>query len=290
MGMKEVGGVTFHVDHKLLSLWKRNSLSEVARLNIDKNYVVDGPERIGKSLWTIQQMAVLEPAIFESVEKFLSRVCFDWKDFNTACRTIRNGVIAFDEAFRGFSSRSALSKTNKQLIQTLMEMGQNNNIVFIVLPSFFLLDIYPAMLRSDGLFHIRQDKKTRLRAFSGYGREDKNKIYQQGIRNGWGYHIRTQFIGRFSNKFPGGEKFRKAYETKKRKSMEDITKNIMPEETESKYMIQRNLLLQKKWEELKSLRKTAEWSTSAGVTLSYARLSEIGIGKKKVKQEKAVQS
>jgi len=286
--MVEVGGVSFHVDHKLLSLWTRNSLSEVNRLNIDKVYIVDGQERIGKSWFAIQQMATLEPDVFENVDKFLSRVCFDWKDFNTACRTIRNGVIIFDEAFRGFSSRSALSKTNKQLIQTLMEMGQNNNIVFIVSPSFFLLDLYPAMLRSDGLFHIRQDKKTRLRAFSGYGREDKNKIYQQGVRKGWGYHIKTLFIGRFSNKFPAGDKFQKAYEDKKRKSMEDITKGLTPVETESKYMLQRNLLLQKKWEELKSLRKTAEWSTSAGVPLTFPRLSEIGIGKKMKEKDKVV--
>jgi hypothetical protein len=43
-----------------------------------------------------------------------------------------------------------------------MEMGQNNLVVFIVLPTIFLLEMYPAVLRSEALFHIYKNKKDRL--------------------------------------------------------------------------------------------------------------------------------
>jgi len=142
----------YHVDNKLVKLWTKNSLEEMNHKNSDKFYVVDGRERIGKSTWTIQQACYIDKKM-RDLKVFLSRICFTVDEFDHACKHVKNGVVIFDEAFRGLSSRSALSKTNKRLISTLMEMGQNNNIVFLVLPSFFMLDIYPAMLRSNG--HLR---------------------------------------------------------------------------------------------------------------------------------------
>jgi len=205
----------YHVDKKLSLLWIRNSLKEMRNRNSDKVYIVDGIERIGKSLWTIQQACVIEPSLLESPEKLISRIAFSPEEFHQLCRNVKNGIIIFDEAFRGLSVRAAMSKTNKVIIQTLMEMGQNNNIVFIVLPSFFMLDIYPAMLRSVGLFNIYQNRKNKRRCFRGWNRWDKNKMYQIGTKKGWGYLIRTNFKGYFFPKFPGGAKFEKAYLKKK---------------------------------------------------------------------------
>lgn len=234
MAIHEVNGISYHVDNKLMKLWERNSLEKLKKHNTDRVYDVDGRERSGKTTWAVQQMGVLDKNAFKDVKTFLSRIPFTPEEFNEAARSVKNGVIIFDEAFRGFSSRAALSKTNKMLIQTLMEMGQNNNVVFILLPSFFLLDIYPAMLRSDGLFHIAHDARTNLRKFLGYNRKDKNKIYQIGTKKGWGYPIKTLFRGRFTKKFPGGKEFEKAYLKKKLEALKSITGELMKVE-ESKY-------------------------------------------------------
>jgi len=209
----------YHIGNSLVNLWERNSLHNMKKKNSDRVYIVDGRERIGKSIWTIQQMCAIEPGLLESPEKLVSRICFTPEEFNKVARETKNGVFAFDEAFRGLSSRSAMSKINKKIVQTLMEMGQNNNIAFIVLPSIFLLDIYPAMLRSDGLFHIHENKKARRRVFTGYNRKDKNQIYQIGLRRGWTYPFSSPFKDCFSPKFPGGEEFEKAYLHKKAEAL-----------------------------------------------------------------------
>jgi len=227
MGSAEVNDMKYHVDNLLINYWTKNSLKKMLKQNSDKVIIVDGRERTGKSTWAIQQMGFLEPEVFKDTETFLSRVCIDVTEFNETARRVKNGVVIFDEGFRGFSSRSALSKTNKLLIQTLMEMGQNNNILFIVLPSFFLLDMYPALLRSNVLFNIQEDARTRMRVFRGYNQADKNYMYRMGARKGWNYK-NTRFRGRFPKIFPGGKKFEQAYLKKKERafiSMSDSMKD-----------------------------------------------------------------
>jgi len=290
MGVVEAGGTSYHVDHKTLNLWEKNSLKKLEKYNSDKVYIVDGRERSGKSWWAIQQMGALEPNLFKNKDKFLSRVCFTPEDFHKAVRETKNGVIIFDEAFRGLSSRAALSKINKKLIQTLMEMGQNNNLVFIILPSFFLLDIYPAMLRSDGLFHIYQDNKTKLRAFIGYNRQDKNVIYQQGIKKGWKYIAHSSFRGRFSGKFPGGEEFEKAYLKKKRRSLEKIDQNLKEvEERAHKDTLLVNgfcWVSNKIWKV--PIKKIKQDLTDAGLSISTGSIS--GRGRKHGETPKTIQN
>lgn len=237
---------SYFVAPHLARHWDKISLEYLKKINSDRVYIVDGTERSGKSWFAMQQAGYLDKEMFKSPKEFVKRICFTPEEFFRAVRTVRNGVIIFDEAFRGFSSRAALSKVNKKLIQALMEMGQNNNIVFIVLPSFFLLDIYPAMLRSNGLFNIYINKKSGKRCFRLFNRADKNKIYQSGIKRGWSYNMNTRFKGNFYNKFPGDSKeskeFQKAYDAKKRRALIEMDKE--PEKTEnSKYLDQRNTVI-----------------------------------------------
>jgi len=247
MGLAEIKGKTYHVDNKLIRMWSNNSLERMKKKNSDRVYIVDGRERSGKSTFAIQQMGFLDPEAFETPEKMCSRIVFDAEQFHEAVRNTKNGVVIFDEAFRGFSSRAALSKVNKLLIQTLMEMGQNNNIVFIVLPSVFMLDMYPAMLRSDGLFHISEDPRTNLRKFEGYNRRDKNKIYQTGARKGWGYGVKNKFKGRFGGKFPGGDEFRKAYDKKKMEAFNNKVGDVV-EEAENRWKDEAAVFMTKDFE------------------------------------------
>lgn len=246
MGLVDVAGTSYHLSPPLENHWKGVNLKIMKKRNSDRVYIVDGMERSGKSWFAIQQAGALDKNMFKDPETFVSRICFTPKDFFDAVRNVENGVIIFDEAFRGFSSRSSISRTNKMLVQALMEMGQNNNIVFIVLPRIWLLDLYPAMLRSHGLFNIYVDRKSGRRVWRGYNYRDKNFLYQQGAKRSWKY-TKTSFQGNFYNKFPGGEEFEKAYLAKKKKALQEMD-NIekQKEETkkqESRFMKQRDVLL-----------------------------------------------
>lgn len=247
MAIVEVGENKYHVDNKLMKMWQRRcSLKYLKDNNTDRWFVVSGYERVGKTTWTVGQMGAIEPEVFETPEKMVSRICFSPQEFKDTVSKVKNGVVIFDEAFRGLSSRSALSKVNRLIIQTMMEVGQNNNLVFLVLPSFFMLDIYPAMLRSSYLFHIKIDKKSKMRKFVGYNRKDKNKIYQIGLKRGWNYAFESKFKGRFSKKFPGGPKFEKAYLKKKAQAlqtMEDESNKPTKQEETSRFVIQRDFFL-----------------------------------------------
>ncbi|MCK9371120.1 hypothetical protein M0R04_14505 [Candidatus Dojkabacteria bacterium] len=212
---KDAGLFEYYISKRLRQHWDKNSLKEMKRTNQDRVYIVDGMERVGKSTWAIQQMCYLDEEAFKTPESFVSRIVFSPEEFAKAIVEVKNGVIVFDEAFRGLASRSSMSKVNKKLIQGLMEMGQNNNIVFIVLPRIWLLDIYPAMLRSHGLFNLYVDKKSGGRVWRGWNMHDKNVIYQMGAKKGWKYLIRSNFRDRSFAKFPGGSEYEKAYLAKK---------------------------------------------------------------------------
>ena len=297
MAVHEVAGTTYHLDNRMKLFWEKNSLEVMNKKNSDRVFIVDGRERIGKSTWVFQQMGFIEPELFESPEKFNSRICIDVDEFNKTVRAVKNGVICFDEGFRGFSSRSALSRTNKMLIQTLMEMGQNNNIVFIVLPSFFLLDIYPAMIRSNGLFHIKTDKKSKLRMWQGFNGGDKNEIYRQGVKKGWKYKF-TTFRGRFPRQFPGGDAFEKAYNKKKSHAFADMSLSMyeMPKEKTKlqqrdefaiKYFYNHPEIYNKDNPKKKSQRKLAEWYSTQGIDIDQPRITQILKASKDKKLEKA---
>lgn len=246
----------YYVDNRLMKHWEKNSLEIMKKTNSDKFYVVDGRERIGKSTWAFQQAGVLDKEMFSSPEEFVSRICFTPEEFFKASTTLVNKVIIFDEAFRGLSSRGAMSKVNKKIIQVLQEMGQNNNIVFLILPAFFMLDIYPAMLRSNGLFNIKFDKYTKKRVWRGYNYKDKNMIYQIGMKKGWSYPIPCRFKGNFYSKFPAGEAFEQAYLSKKRKSLREMG-NVFAEPEDKTYKVEEIVL--NAYKSNNSYRKTAEF-------------------------------
>lgn len=271
------GPFSYFISRALRKHWEKFTLAYMKKVNRDRVIIVDGTEGVGKSLWTFQQAASIDPKMFASPETFTSRIAFSPEEFFNLVRTVKNGVVIFDEAFRGFSSRSALSKVNKKLVSALMEMRQNNNIVFIVLPSFFLLDVYPAMLRSNSLFNIYFDRGTGRRSWRGFNKRDKNKIYQQGVKKGWTYTINTVFKGHFYGKFPGGEEYRAAYEKKKSKALLDLDMDSTPGKTIYRKEATENevKLIRAKYMELKSLRKTSEFCQGLGMDYSHEHIRKL---------------
>ena len=221
----------YNIPDRLKEKWDKIKDGKLKKKDSDRVFIVDGRERTGKSVWTLQQACYIDPSLIGD----LSRICFTAEEFLEAIRKTDSTLtqtrcVIFDEAFRGLSSRAATSKVNKKILQALMEVGQKNLVIWIVLPSFFMLDLYPAMLRSNALFHIKQDKRSSGRGFYVYSYRKKAKLYQIGVRKGWGY-FPSRFFGRFSKCFPGGEAFEKAYRAKKHKALvESETARDIPEE------------------------------------------------------------
>lgn len=274
MAVVEVSGEQYHVEDRLKKAWDNIKDGKIVKMDEDRVYVVDGREGSGKSLFTFQQAAYIDPTI---IENGMPRITFSAEDTlkmirQTKSTTKETKAIIFDEAFRGLSSRAALSKTNKQIIQALMEMRQNNLVLFIVLPSFFMLDIYPALSRSTALIHINKKKGKNQRAFYVYNYAKKAKLYNMGLKKGWKYGVFTQHKGRFSNKFPGGQEHREIYLKKKEKSF--LEHDVTVEKVD-KNLQDRNLLVYNAYKRNNSLRKTAEEMKAAGVQLGYVQIGHI---------------
>lgn len=219
----EVGGISYYMNKHLKAMWDNIKDGKLKKLDEDRVYIVDGRERSGKSLFSIQQACYIDPSLIND----LSRITFTTEDTlkairNTVSTNTKTKVVIFDEAFRGLSSKSAISKVNKQIVQALMEMGQSNIVLFLNSPSFFLLETYPAVLRSSALFHIEKVKKSRKRFFKGYNEEKKGDLYRIGLRKGWKYNVKTNFRDWFFEKYPGGDDFERRYRAKKYKSLRDM--------------------------------------------------------------------
>jgi len=273
MVVVKVCGKEYHMNDKIKSKWDNLKDGKLVDYDEDRFYVVDGREGVGKSLYTLQQAAYIDPTILDDVgRKVLPRICFSPEEFLDAIRHTKSTkghtkVVIFDEAFRGMSSKSAISGINKKVVQGLMEMRQNNLIVFLVSPSFYLLELYPAMMRSNALFHVVKDKKSRRRHVRVFGFKSKAILYQIGLKKGWGYPRRTKKRANFFNKYPGGDEFEARYRKKKRDS---LRKHYDKEDSVHRWKEQRNIaikILRESGETYKSIsEKMKELGNRIGVT------------------------
>lgn len=268
----EVAGQKYSVDGGLMKNWDKIKGGKLKKLDEDRVYIVDGREGTGKSVWAMQQAGAIDPTLFEDAlrTKTLPRICFDGETTLNAIRNTRSThehtkVIIFDEAFRGLASTSVLSKINRQIVQVLMEMRQNNLVLFIVLPTFIMLDKYALMNRGNVLFHIhkprqKENKKSYHRKFYVYNYEQKGILAQMDKKKAWTYPLRSRVHGNFYNKYPGGPEFEKLYRHLKQQAFREVGKKLQGETEESRYVIQRNLLLlylkekyKEKWTEMSTL-------------------------------------
>ena len=271
----------YYVAKILRSKWDKVKDGKLAELDQDRVYIVDGRERSGKSLFTIQQAYYIDKTIIEPKEA-KKRIVFNAETFLSAIRETQSDkdetkVVIFDEAFRGLSSRSIMSRVNKSIIQALMEMGQKNLVVFIVLPSFFMLDLYPAMLRSSALFHIKRAKNSKLRSFHVYNYTKKSLLYQIGVRKGWQYKVYTQLRGRFYGKYPGGDAFERLYRKMKKDSLETMPDIDMKREEKTQQIGQKARILKiQSLESGMSQRELAKWYTKlSGESITHARVNQL---------------
>jgi hypothetical protein len=228
---KEDKKLSFYIDKKLKESLEKKIIPEVSKKDEDCLFIVDGNERSGKSVFAMQLGKFLDNSLN------LSRVCMNPTDFRNEILKAKKGmVIIFDEGYRGLSSRMILSEINHILTNLMMEMGQKNLYVIVVLPTFYLLDRYVSIFRSRGLFHIYK-RKNEKGFWRYYNRKKKVRLYNDPkTKKVYAYPRISTFRGRFYNKYVVNEQ---DYRNKKDKALKDISRVTKSE----KYIEQRNKLI-----------------------------------------------
>jgi hypothetical protein len=112
---------------------------------------------------------------------------------------------------------------NKLLIQLMMECRQKNLIVFIVMPTFFMLEKYVAVFRATGLFHVYRNKKGQRGFWMYFNYNTKKKLYDYGMKRYYSYKWPgSNFKGKFTNKYLLNEaEYRKKKGNSLRESFDD---------------------------------------------------------------------
>lgn len=284
--------ISYHIDKQLTSIWDKIKEGKLEKKNEDRIYLCDGRERTGKSSFVFQQAKYINP-YFD-----VDNICFTPTEFLHQIRTASKGsVIVFDEAFRGLSSKGSRSKINKDIVEALMEVGQRNLVIFIVLPTLFLLEMYAAVFRSEALFHIIKLKKEstegiKQRAFVIYNYEKKKMLYLKGKQKYMSYGFprikksRGRFFVKRSADFPVGNAYEtfdlKSYLEKKEKAFM-VRDDMGLTKQQTKWIKQRDLMIKYLYQtQIHSTRKLSKWLKEAGVDLNYTQIAEIII---KLKRE-----
>jgi len=273
--------ISYHLDKKLQERWDNLRNGKLIEMNEDRVYIVDGRERTGKSSFAFQQAKYLDP-YFD-----VDNICFKPDEFLHKIKTARKGsVIVFDEAFRGLSSKATRSKVNKAIVEAMMEMGQRNLIVFIVLPTIFLLELYAAVFRSEALFHIYKTKNKNdgknNRAFKIYNYNKKKQLYLNGKTKYFSYsypkifRAKGRFLVKRTDEYPNGLPYStfdmKAYEKKKAEAF----KSEQSENAESKYKLQRDKIIANLYKRyFKTYIEISEWLASIGIELDRTAIGLI---------------
>lgn len=259
----------------------------------DDDYILalDGKERSGKSTLGFQIAKYVDPS-FD-----LSRVVFTAEEFRDAIFKAKKGqAIVYDEAFSGLSSRASLSGVNKYLVSLMMQMGQKNLFVIIILPTFFLLEKYVALWRARRLIHVYRSRKTSRRGyFRVYNSKKKLALYLGGKQT-YSYDVKeayTKFKGRFYGTFAiTGQGMEDKYRKKKEKALEDTEKNPM-KVGEIKYRDQRDVFIHllRKHTGM-TLKEMSNLIADYNIEISFKQIANIcakfgdALAKKQVKEDK----
>ena len=151
--------------------------NDVLKKDEDKFIIVDGGEGTGKSSLAMQLASALDPNFN------LSKVAFNSIQFDKIIKDLnrkKGDCIVLDEGYGAVNSRATMSKVNKSMVTLGTEMRQLNLFIIIVLPSFFDLDKYFAMWRSDLLFHVHKRKDGSRGRYVIYPENSKKNLYIEG--------------------------------------------------------------------------------------------------------------
>ncbi len=231
----EFNNKSFYIDGRLYKKIVEDIVPDLAQKDKDAVFVIDGRERLGKSVWGMifgSCVASLLKSPFD-----LSNICMTPLEFRNKIETAnKNEVVIYDEAHRGMGSSRALSEINNILKDLMMEMGQKNLLVIVILPTFFLLEKYVALFRARGLFHVYERKKKRGN-WVYFNEQRKQQLYMKGKKE-FNYNCMKypKFRGRWLNQYPINEEEYRKKKAQSFKGEKRLTKN-------EKFMEQRDGLI-----------------------------------------------
>lgn len=197
-------------------------IKKVIRKDWDFIFIVDGMEGAGKSVLAQQLAWYCDPTI----EGDITRICFSPDEFSKAIKkSPKYTAVIYDEAMEGMNSRAAMSQVNRMLNQTLAQIRQKNLFIFIVLPSFFELDKYPAIHRSRGLFHVYTDNQYNRGKCMFYGEKRKRTLYLRGKKVMWYGAVTANFTADFNKGYIVSEE---EYRKKKNETLTSRKEKELP--------------------------------------------------------------
>jgi hypothetical protein len=221
----------YFIEPRLKNQLDKKVIPTLTKNDEDYIFVIDGEERSGKSVLGMQIGKYIDNSLS------LDRICFTPDEFRKAIINAEKGqCIIFDEAYRGLSAKGALTEMNRLLVSLMMEMGQKNLCVIIILPTFYLIEKYVAIWRARGLFHVFRNRNGQKGYFVFFNKKKKKQLYLKGKKDYSYRYVKSRFKGRFYGKYVIDEQ---EYRKKKAKSLKEGYKQTRQE----KYMEQRNILL-----------------------------------------------
>lgn len=180
------------------------------------------------------------------------------------------GVIDFDEAGADLEGLKVMRRATQNVRDYLRECGQYNFLTIIVLPEFFDLPKGIAMTRSDCLIDVYRavDKNGKFVRgfFNFYSWPNKKQLYIRGKKelNYKAFHY--DFHGDFFKFYPIDEE---KYKKDKLKAILSRKK----EDVESKWKIQRDILLKMLVENGFTQQNIADYMNSYGIELTRQSIS-----------------
>lgn len=184
----------FYMDGYLKS--NLDTAKRVIKKDWDMVFVVDGYEGTGKSVLAQQLGKYCDAGLS------IDNIVFTPESFQKAVLNAkRYSAIIYDEAYRGLSSRGAMTVVNRTIVKMLTEIRQRNLFLFIVIPSLFELDKYVALWRSRALIHIYSAKGFERGFFAFYNVDKKKSLYMNGKKFYSYSKPSPNFTGKFTNHY-----------------------------------------------------------------------------------------
>lgn len=189
-------------------------MKEEMKKDDDKVIIIDGRERIGKSVFAQQMGWFMSDGKLE-----LKDICLTAKEFQKRVKECPHGAtIIFDECYLGMASADAMKSYNRMLLKMLVTCGQKNLCLILVLPSVFDISKYVALHRADALIHIYKSKGERG-FFAYYSAPKLKSMYIVGKKFYSYGKMKPNFYGRFYNHYTVDET---EYRKKKAESLRQL--------------------------------------------------------------------
>lgn len=255
---------TLYVDNELYNRIITQIKPKLDKKDFDWFWIVDGSEGVGKSVFAFQLAKIVDPSFC------LERVCMNPEEFTKAViKAEKKQAVVFDEAFTGLSSRASLTEINRLMISLCMEMRQKNLFVIIVMPTIFMLDVYMALFRSKGLFHVYL-KDGRRGRWCFYNNTHKRQLYLLGKKMFSYARPRSNLRGRFTDKYMVNET---QYREKKRLAFEQ--KSFKKRNVNERFREQRDKLIKVVYNLGYSCTRISNLCKSEGINLHRTTISKI---------------